>query len=372
LNDYIEDVFHVRDFPFPMRDMIKSSGDTDVDVPLRFSDGGIQSDTHSSTTVEQKKKNSLKSRPPANVQTPLFNYATSKDNYNKGRSSMSLSMSSMSGPVVDGYVTPQRLQTWYNITRSLPAWLSEQGVAATLNITSKSTQNENRKQVTQAIYSTIGQTVSPKDLATFQRLFKLPQPYHNISLFLHGHVDDYACWDSIESCTEANLDFQYLISTTTPIEEVEEAVEDLKGSVQPGEDPAEDHIAAASRKKDVEIVTISYYDDSASWTNWLLDIASMSDSDADSTSDASSMTFPPKVISISYGSIEYYLLPSTKRLFNIEVMKLGLQGVSVIAASGDDGVAGFGLLSQRTICGYYPTFPASSPYVTTVGGTMVS
>jgi tripeptidyl-peptidase-1 len=55
-------------------------------------------------------------------------------------------------------------------------------------------------------------------------------------------------------------------------------------------------------------------------------------------------------------------------LFNTEAMKLGLQGVTLVAASGDDGAnSGYG----NGYCFYDPKFPASSPYVTAVGATQV-
>jgi hypothetical protein len=53
-------------------------------------------------------------------------------------------------------------------------------------------------------------------------------------------------------------------------------------------------------------------------------------------------------------------------------MKLSLMGVTLVAASGDDGVAGAPARTDPFRCGYYPMFPASSPYVTAVGATMVS
>ena len=40
-------------------------------------------------------------------------------------------------------------------------------------------------------------------------------------------------------------------------------------------------------------------------------------------------------------------------------------GVTVLAASGSDGVSG-----SNVGCGYFPSFPATNPYVTAVGGTM--
>ena len=45
------------------------------------------------------------------------------------------------------------------------------------------------------------------------------------------------------------------------------------------------------------------------------------------------------------------------------------RGVTVLAASGDDGVANFLARDTPGLCGYDPSFPASSPYVLAVGGT---
>lgn len=58
-------------------------------------------------------------------------------------------------------------------------------------------------------------------------------------------------------------------------------------------------------------------------------------------------------------------------------MKLGLQGVSVLVASGDSGVAGpagddsaNGCLNGGTV--FSPDFPATCPYLTTVGATLLT
>ncbi|KAL7905061.1 peptidase S8/S53 domain-containing protein [Trichoderma velutinum] len=79
---------------------------------------------------------------------------------------------------------------------------------------------------------------------------------------------------------------------------------------------------------------------------------------------------PTNVISFSYGTAEadyptYYLQRQCD-----EFMKLGLQGTSIVFASGDDGVArrsGPCLGSKRNI--FTPGEPASCPYVTSVGAT---
>ena len=93
------------------------------------------------------------------------------------------------------------------------------------------------------------------------------------------------------------------------------------------------------------------------------------------------------VYSISYGEPESYLLGSyTPQLVNTELMKLCAMGVTVVVASGDAGAAGAqssingestdsyyyyrGPTNPSSSCRYDPSFPASSPYVTSVGATM--
>lgn len=83
-----------------------------------------------------------------------------------------------------------------------------------------------------------------------------------------------------------------------------------------------------------------------------------------------------RVVSISYGEAEDDLpKPYVERQCN-EIMKLGLQGHSVLVASGDYGVASFpgedgnefGCLgTDGTI--YNPDYPSGCPYITAVGGT---
>ncbi|KAH9213779.1 peptidase S8/S53 domain-containing protein [Leptodontidium sp. 2 PMI_412] len=82
---------------------------------------------------------------------------------------------------------------------------------------------------------------------------------------------------------------------------------------------------------------------------------------------------PPTVISISYGGDEATFTPFyTNRMCN-EYMKLGLQGMSILFASADYGVAGWlGCLDPATTGTLFsPAFPASCPYVTSVGATQI-
>ena len=81
---------------------------------------------------------------------------------------------------------------------------------------------------------------------------------------------------------------------------------------------------------------------------------------------------PPLVNSVSYGYLEPELLimdPTYVSSFDHEAMKLGLRGVTLVVASGDDGVGSFMVREGTLFCGYTPSFPATSPYVTAVGGT---
>ncbi|KAH7903358.1 peptidase S8/S53 domain-containing protein, partial [Hygrophoropsis aurantiaca] len=87
---------------------------------------------------------------------------------------------------------------------------------------------------------------------------------------------------------------------------------------------------------------------------------------------------PANVISTSYGYNEADLsLKYTARQCN-EYAKLGLMGVTILYSSGDYGVAGGGNIClnpdgvQNTTGKIFnPTFPATCPYITAVGGTQV-
>lgn len=93
---------------------------------------------------------------------------------------------------------------------------------------------------------------------------------------------------------------------------------------------------------------------------WLLELANSSN--------------PPLVHSLSYGENEEdYSLPYQRR-GNLELAKLGLRGITVLAASGDTGVQGAAQQggSPPRCAPFAAVWPASSPYITTVGATMVS
>ncbi|RMY17954.1 hypothetical protein D0867_05667 [Hortaea werneckii] len=86
---------------------------------------------------------------------------------------------------------------------------------------------------------------------------------------------------------------------------------------------------------------------------------------------------PTNVISISYGEQEDDLPTNYQKRQCNEFMKLGMQGVTVVIASGDSGVAARGAddgnsdgcLGNGEV--FNPDFPASCPYVTAAGATFL-
>jgi len=97
------------------------------------------------------------------------------------------------------------------------------------------------------------------------------------------------------------------------------------------------------------------YDASYSLLSWINQVMALSD--------------PPLVNSVSYGNDE---AQQTGKEYmescNTAFMKAGTMGLSVLFASGDQGVCGregCGLFKHK----YHPDFPAASPYITAVGGT---
>ncbi|KAF2733218.1 subtilisin-like protein [Polyplosphaeria fusca] len=77
-----------------------------------------------------------------------------------------------------------------------------------------------------------------------------------------------------------------------------------------------------------------------------------------------------KVVSTSWGFNEKDLTPMYMETLCNEYMKLGLQGISILFSTADHGVAG-----NTETCDnndrFQPDFPASCPYVTAVGATML-
>jgi len=78
----------------------------------------------------------------------------------------------------------------------------------------------------------------------------------------------------------------------------------------------------------------------------------------------------PLVHSVSYGNDEVQQ-SSTQYMYtsNTAFMKAGVRGLSILFASGDQGVCGRSGCGLFTHSVFHPDFPAASPYITAVGGT---
>ena len=173
---------------------------------------------------------------------------------------------------------------------------------------------------TQAIYGTIKQFFSPSDLAEFQKSNGLQNQV--LSRSVGNHSSDIECIKNSESCAEANLDVQYIMALSP------------------------------------QSPTAYMYTDAILLSTWLKSFADM--------------TTPPLVISISYGAEESLVSWGEMDAFTTEAKKLGVMGVTIVVASGDDGAVSktVGTVG-KSACGYTPFFPASNPYVVSVGATAV-
>merc|ERR1719491_63889 len=84
------------------------------------------------------------------------------------------------------------------------------------------------------------------------------------------------------------------------------------------------------------------------FVNWIVKVALTSDD------------VIPKIFSSSYGEDENGMSTAHADRFNIEFMKMGVRGISVLFAAGDSGANLEGLSFEPVL---------AAPYVTTVGAT---
>jgi tripeptidyl-peptidase-1 len=169
-----------------------------------------------------------------------------------------------------------------------------------------------------------GSWFSGADLVQFQDYFSLP--HENVTTDIGHTQNDTLCRINEGVCAEANLDLQYIMAVAQHVPTIAYEWGDGLGQVDP-------------------------------WLAWILEV--------------SNMTAPPDVISISYISYEDQFDAAYAKSFTTEALLLSLQGVTILAAAGDDGVSGYFVKKGTKSCGYYPMFPASCPFVTAIGGTTV-
>ena len=166
-------------------------------------------------------------------------------------------------------------------------------------------------QTSQAVAGFLGQYFNPSDLEKFQKKYNLP--VRPVTKVVGENKPDSAG-------AEAELDVQY--------------------------------ISATGRNVSTWFVSISTYANHGQedFLSWVVDQVNTTDS--------------PWVHSASYGDIENSIDEDYLSRCDNEFMKFGVSGRSVLFAAGDSGVDCHGLQEK-----FNPMWPASSPYVTTVGGT---
>jgi tripeptidyl-peptidase-1 len=94
------------------------------------------------------------------------------------------------------------------------------------------------------------------------------------------------------------------------------------------------------------------------WLKWMSLVQNTSDAEV------------PLVMSTSYGEDEAYIAEDYAARLNIEFMKAGVRGISLLVSSGDSGAKGTDPQTKGCPGGkFQPKWPTGSPYVTSVGGT---
>lgn len=171
----------------------------------------------------------------------------------------------------------------------------------------------------QSVFETLGQSYTPSDLSGFQQTMNVT--VQAIAKVI-GPNDANSCATNPDNCAEASLDVQYIMA-------VAQGAPTIFWSI-----PSSDQ---------------------QPYLDFLIALGKNSN--------------PPYVHSISYGDVEQFDDPSLMNRFNDEAMKLAARGLTIVVASGDDGVANFLARGNASACGFNPAFPASAIYATAVGAT---
>ena len=82
-----------------------------------------------------------------------------------------------------------------------------------------------------------------------------------------------------------------------------------------------------------------------------------------------SLNVLPSVVVVGFGTMEALVHQYVMKTFSRSMLKAALRGVTIITNAGDSGVSGPLCWCDRGD-GFFPMFPASVPFLTSVGGTM--
>jgi tripeptidyl-peptidase-1 len=195
--------------------------------------------------------------------------------------------------------------------------------------------NIGNASLSQSVFEMSNEYFSQKDLTLFQKTFDLTKEKAGV---IGGHKHNNCGNSDKDDCVEGNLDVQYIAG-------VAQVTATIFWHV-------------AGRRAD-------------SYVSWITEVADEEN--------------PPQSNSMSWGGYEFVVAPSVLEQFNTEAMKLAAAGVTITVSTGDYGVSNFACLcdypsgsarspwtgsNKWTGTGYFPSFPATSPYVTAVGATM--
>ena len=192
--------------------------------------------------------------------------------------------------------------------------------------------------MTESVFETSTESFSPTDLTQFQQTYGLTvQAANDVGGQEVTTCNTNSFGNTNGGCYEGNLDIQYIMGMA-------------------------------------QVTTATYY------------YVSSSDPFNTYLANLGDMTNPIMVNSISWGSYEEDYTSSQLDTFNNEAIALANMGVTIMVSSGDDGVSGSSCQcdvssgsstlpyapaggANYTGEGYFPSFPATSPYVTAVGAT---
>ncbi len=157
---------------------------------------------------------------------------------------------------------------------------------------------------TQSLFESLGQSYAPSDLVSFQQSYNLPQT--PIAKVVGANTPSQCTAANPNPCFEASLDVQFILA-----------------------------IAQNA-------------------TTWFWSVNSNGDIFLQWIEALASTPNPPLIHSMSYASIAPEDPKYDVERFNTEMCKLGLKGLTLFVASGDDGVANFVARNSPSQCGFTP------------------
>ncbi|KAL6700778.1 peptidase S8/S53 domain-containing protein [Trichoderma pleuroticola] len=215
------------------------------------------------------------------------------------------------------------------------------------------------------IYSTQGQQYGPDSLSAFFKLFapEIPQSTQPEFQGIDGAPTPSPLpYDAAE---EADLDFQASYPLAYPAKVVNYLVDDFY--YEGGGGGISGLFNTFLDALDKSYCTYSAFGETGDLPGVDPTYPDTSEGGYDQPEQCGAYT-PANVISISYAEDGTSLTMNYQRRQCNEWMKLGLQSVTVIVASGDGGVGGFGS-SQCSNGPFVTVSPADCPFVTAVGAT---